>query len=800
MSAKSTKFRKPSPLAVGLVVAIALAGMFASTLHADVKPEDVRRAIQRGVGFLKNQQRRDGSWPPYSPNYVGGMTAICTLALLESGVPVEDPHIQAALRWLRDNSKDKITSTYPVALTTMVFAKAEPKRDLLLIQRNVKRLQDAQLPNGSWTYQVVPPPPPGEYGDPSNSQFATLALYMAEQVGAETSSTTWQKIYRYWTTIQNKDGSWGYFTKFEVGGTGSMTCAGIASMVMAGDVVRAQSAKVEGGTIECCLPVEEEENQVTRGLRWLAMNFTVRKNPGQLQDVYGLYYLYALERAGRLTAHRFIGPHDWYREGADFLVNRGILQTDYWVGKGLGEQNKMLATSYALLFLSKGRRPVLIAKAEHGSPQSWNAHQSDVANLTRFVEKKWERDMTWQVIDLKTASIDDLVETPVLYFSGKENPLPNNPADRKKLAEKLRGYLDRGGFLFAEGYCKGSAFDVGFRQLIKDIFPEPEYTLRLLDVNHPIWSAEEQVPPSLMRPIYGINFGCRTSVVYFPPDPPENPRPSLSCLWELSRPGRNVRYNEDVELRINAGLTIGMNVLAYATGRELRAKDEVLHPTAEQSDSSIESRGQIAIATIRHPGGCTAAPLSVVRLLETASEKLGIRTRPEQRIINLTDDALFDYHLVFFHGRSAFHLTDRERRRLREFVERGGTVFADSICASKTFTESFRREMAAAFPDQSLQSIPSTDPIFSTQYGGYDVSQVERQDPPETGSESRKPTIRKVPPSLEGIKIDGRWGVIFSPYDVSCALERHNSVDCRGYTRESAAQIALNVLLYSLQE
>lgn len=790
MSTKPSKLRKLSVGSIGLVVTIALFGVIAPSLRADVRPEDVRRAIQRGIGFLKNQQKPDGSWPPITTAQFGGMTSLCTLALLESGVPVEDPHVQRALKWLRDQPKGHIQSTYAVSLQTMVFAKAEPQRDLLLIQRNVERLQNTQLPNGGWAY-------PDGNGDPSNSQFALLALHAAEQVGATVRPGIWEKARSYWTSLQNPDGSWGYGPR--VPGTGSMTCAGISSMIIINDSVHRESAKVEGNTIECCLPQIETEDQMSRGLQWLTRNFSVRTNPDYPGGFYSFYYLYGLERVGRLTAHRFIGQHDWYREGADHLVNRGILQTDYWAGKGI-EQNNSIATSFALLFLSKGRRPVLIAKANHGNESSWNAHPSDVANLTRFVEKKWERDMTWQVIDLDAATIDDLVESPVLYFSGKDNPVPKNPADRKKLAEKLRGYLDRGGFLFAEGYCPGEEFDAGFRQLVQEIFPEPEYALRLLDIDHPIWSAEERVPPSLVRPIYGIDFGCRTSLVYFPPDPPGQPRPSLSCLWELSRPGRSVRYDESVEVRVNAALVIGMNVLAYATGRELRAKDEVLRPMAEGAGSSIEGSGMIGIATIRHPGGCTAAPLAVVRLLEVASEKLGLRTRPEQRVINLTDDALFDYHLVFFHGRSAFQLTDRERRRLREFVERGGTVFADSICASKTFTESFRREMAATFTDHPLEAIPVTDPIFSAQYGGYDIREVERQDPPEKESDGRKPTIKKVPPNLEGVKIEDRWGVIFSPYDVSCALQRHNSVDCQGYTRESAAQIALNVLLYSLQK
>ncbi len=60
--------------------------------------------------------------------------------------------------------------------------------------------------------------------------------------------------------------------------------------------------------------------------------------------------------------------------------------------------------------------------------------------------------------------------------------------------------------------------------------------------------------------------------------------------------------------------------------------------------------------------------------------------------------------------------------------------------------------------------------------------------------------LRKGKPELEGIKFDDRWGVIFSAYDLSCALEKHDSLECQGYVREDAARIGLNVVLYSLQQ
>ena len=53
--------------------------------------------------------------------------------------------------------------------------------------------------------------------------------------------------------------------------------------------------------------------------------------------------------------------------------------------------------------------------------------------------------------------------------------------------------------------------------------------------------------------------------------------------------------------------------------------------------------------------------------------------------------------------------------------------------------------------------------------------------------------------SLKGFSFGDRYGVIFSQFDLSCALEKHDSLECRGYTREDAARIGLNVLLYSLR-
>ena len=55
-----------------------------------------------------------------------------------------------------------------------------------------------------------------------------------------------------------------------------------------------------------------------------------------------------------------------------------------------------------------------------------------------------------------------------------------------------------------------------------------------------------------------------------------------------------------------------------------------------------------------------------------------------------------------------------------------------------------------------------------------------------------------VPPLLEGIKIDGRYAVIYSRYDISCALENQASLACDGYEEDDAMKLAVNIVMYAM--
>jgi len=806
-------------LAFGLLLPPAVA-----VVGAELSPDDVRNAMQLGVRFLKSSQHGNGTWSDY-PGHEGGITALCTLALLNAGESPDESHVKKALDHLR---RLPPRTTYVVSLQTMVLCRATPVEDQLLIARNVEWLEDAQVKigpadrKGGWSYFMSNER--SFEADGSNSQFAMLALYEAAraaesgQIHVTIHHETWERIHTYWINnqIQLEDrrgdyGAWPY-KKLQMG-TGSMTCAGIAGMVISGDVLHEPDAKVTGDQIDGCYRASSADlDRIDNGIDWLRKHFTVLGNPPTTPADAGLwhyYYLYGLERAGRLTARRKIGEYDWYREGAKYLVHAigTVVSRSSWKGRAYAETDENLATSLALLFLSKGRWPVLMAKVQFGAqagptaPPPWNLHRNDVGNLTIYVQGKWRRELTWQVIDVNKASVDDLLQVPVLFFSGGGDPLPKNEKDREKLAANLRDYIDRGGFIFADGDGCSNEFDKPFRKLMEMVFQKPEYRFKKLDASHPIWSAEERPPASQARLLLGIDYGCRTSVVYAPSDPPDDPKPSLACLWELSRGGQRASYSPAVQEKIQGGLMIGINVLAYATNRELPEKFEIPEKIVTEDKVDPMVRGKFAVAKLQHPGGCDAAPRALANLMEQAGHDLDIRVETHPKIISMQDPALFDYPVVFMHGRNAFHLTDGERQALREYVQRGGLLFADAICGSEAFAESFRREMGLIFPKNPLESIPPRDPIWTDKYGGSNLKTVTRLDPqPGRADEPMKTAKRQVPPDLKGVRFNDRYGVIFSEFDLSCALEKHESMECRGYTRDDAARIGLNVLRYAIQQ
>lgn len=764
----------------------------ASPLRAQpsIDADKVNQAIDSTIRYLLSSQNRDGGWPELR-SYPKGVSSLVTLSLLNAGLSPERPELQRAMRYI---TSEELHQVYTVSLQTMAMCQANPNAYAAKIRRNAEWLCKAQLADGGWEYFSRNDGNKnfGASSDPSNSQYALLALHEAQRAGTRFPKETWKKVFgnadKYWRTIQNQDGSFPYRGNET---RGSMTCAGIASLVIVGAQLDELEASADKGVVRCCGADRGNSQAIERGLDWMAKNFKVRRNPGS-DNKYLMYYLYALERAGRLTGRRFIGDHDWYREGADFIIN-GLMpnRNGAIVGYGSGG-NQFSDTAFGLLFLAKGKRQIVVNRLKYNSnqPEDWNHHSTAVQNLVAHTEQAWKRDLAWQNVDLDIASLEDLLQAPVLFISGSD--LPRLRDSQKQLLKK---YVEQNGFIFVEACngdgCRGEKFEEYFAKLAVDIFEAP---LEKLSPDHPIWYAEARVKPEDLPDgawLYGVETCCRLGVVFSPY--------SLSCRWELNLPyGAKPDFTDTVQADLDTATKIGINVLTYATGKELKEKLDTVTILEDVKNTAPTDRGVFILPVLRHNAGFDDATRTVPNLIQWLDETNPFRMSSEKRIISVLQEDLEKYPVVFIHGRGKIQFSEVQRKVLREFFDNGGFLFGDAICADEDFTTSFRREMQLILGD-ALEPLPDGHPMLTDEYYGFDVRQVEMIDVDKAG-DNIVSAKRRISPRLEVGKTDGRVSVVFSPLDMSCALESRHSLQCRGYTRDDAARLGMNIVLFAMQQ
>ena len=127
-----------------LAVAFLASAVFpAPSLAQEKLVDQVRKSIDKGVQFLRDQEQGRGHWEVDAESTArkGGWSSLAMLALMQAGVPVEDEMLQRGLKWLRTVEP---AQTYTVGLQTMVFALAADPRDKPLLQRNADWLVRAK--------------------------------------------------------------------------------------------------------------------------------------------------------------------------------------------------------------------------------------------------------------------------------------------------------------------------------------------------------------------------------------------------------------------------------------------------------------------------------------------------------------------------------------------------------------------------------------------------------------------------------------------------------------------------------
>jgi hypothetical protein len=755
--------------------------------RGDALVEQVNRAIKRGVDHLLDLQRPDGSWEIAQARR-GGETSLVLLALLNAGLKPDEAHVARGLEWLRRLEPEH---TYVVGLQTMVFAAADDPLDKGRIQRNADWLVNARLVNGGrlagWTYQ-------GQglrvgMGDNSNTQYALLGLHAAHQAGAKIAHSVWVAIRDYYTATQHGPGSadrgaWGYQPR-AADARLTMTTAGLCGLIIAGTELNQSRERMQGDGLAAqnCGRYRESE-RIQWALEWIGDHF-------QLEDRMATYYnLYGIERAGRLSGLRYLGRHDWYGEGCTYLVDHQAADGS-WSRRGNIDGAPTISTSFALLFLSKGRTPVLISKMVHGPKEDWNNDRNDVRHLVEYASHELfkHQPLAWQSFDAKRALDDnaednkktlaELLQSPIVYFNGH-----GPPRFRGGEWDLLKDYVEQGGFILAEACCSRDGekqFGGGFRENISKLGFDAD-ALQPLPPDHPIWRAHYLITPPTGYQLYGVQQGCKTVVVYSPQD--------LSCYWE---------ENDTRTARGKFAFELGANIIAYATGMELpkwRGSDvEVLGGTEEAKIP----RGFLKAVQLRHAGDWQPAPHAMPNLMRHLRDKLQLEVVAQTEALRPGSSQLLDYRFLYMHGRNSFSFAKdlRGLKNLRSDLQTGGLLLADACCGSKTFDKGFRQFMKDLFPDKVLERIPLNDELFTKELNGRAIVRVRCRREKADGSPEAQ--MQDVQPYLEGIRDYNRWVVVYSKYDIGCALERKTPPDCMGHDYESALRLGTAVVLYALK-
>lgn len=166
--------------------------------------------------------------------------------------------------------------------------------------------------------------------------------------------------------------------------------------------------------------------------------------------------------------------------------------------------------------------------------------------------------------------------------------------------------------------------------------------------------------------------------------------------------------------------------------------------------------------------------------LSAVAAETSINTARKFKAVKLADKELFRFPFAVMTGEGAFNLTDEERRNLKAYLEKGGFLLASAGCSSREWSDSFKREIEAVFPQRKLDEIPLSHAIFRTVY------------------EIRRLDTKHEDAQLFGMAAGGKTVLIFSPDGLNDTGTMHGCCCCGGNEIVNAQKINANILAYAL--
>jgi hypothetical protein len=193
-----------------------------------------------------------------------------------------------------------------------------------------------------------------------------------------------------------------------------------------------------------------------------------------------------------------------------------------------------------------------------------------------------------------------------------------------------------------------------------------------------------------------------------------------------------------------------------------------------------------SVARLKYGGGGDwyAGPSMLVNLSKRLKSDLGLPVCPEERSVGLMDGNLYDYPILFMTGHGNVAFADEERKVLREYLLRGGLLFADDNYGLDT---SFRREMKILFPNHPLTAMGLKHPVFSSNFKfPQGLPKVHEHD-------GKRATAY-------GIVVEGRTVVFYSyESDLGNGWEDVGTYQDPPELHEAALRMGVNVVAWFLQ-
>jgi len=209
-------------------------------------------------------------------------------------------------------------------------------------------------------------------------------------------------------------------------------------------------------------------------------------------------------------------------------------------------------------------------------------------------------------------------------------------------------------------------------------------------------------------------------------------------------------------------------------------------PSYAAAPAPAAQRSAFTIARLKYGGGGDwyGDQGSLRNLLQGLRDKAGVPVGVDDApVVSPTDEALFNYPMVFMAGHGNVKFTPAEVERLRRYLTSGGFLWCDDDYGIDT---SFRREMKRVLPDAELVELPFAHPVFHQLYDfPRGLPKIHEHD----GGPAR----------AYGIVRDGRLCVFFSfDCDLGDGLEDEEVHHDPPEKREAALKMSINIVQYAL--